>query len=229
MSPAEYKQLPNGSSAEKCFVKVIGKGFRTPFEAGSTAAKGANAETLVFGLSAKNLNHKYNLQLHEYTATAADPTTISASDFTAIDWTKFFYAKKSVSSACLPWFHKRLTYHATVYLRKKDKDDNSGIPTFMNDVNVFDLRTAHGQSVINYEHEFDVAPLKEKFTLTMPEKNTIYTGMRNVAFQTLKNAGDNNIQQTDVNFTCAHHWEATNVLKYNYKIEKDYLSYGTCH
>lgn len=194
MSPAEYTMLSKGASAEKCFVKVTGKGFHTPFETGSSTANGANADTLVFGVSAKNLNHMNNLQLHKYEATAAAPTVISSSEFTVIKWDNFFYAKKSAASACLPWIHKRLTHYATVYLGKKDKDDNYGISTFIYDVNQFDLRSAQGNPIINYKHEFDIAPLKEKFTLILPEKNTVYTGMHNAAFQKWENEGDNDIK-----------------------------------
>lgn len=142
------------------------------------------------------------------------------------DWTDFFYSKQSKASACLPWIHRRLTHYCTVNLGKNDTNDQ--IPTFMNEVNMFDLRTAKGEPVVNYEYEFDVAPLQDKYSLPLPENYTIYPGMRNCSFQKVTTDENDLMTQENIASLRSHHSLAGNHLKYHHKIEKkDYVTYGT--
>ena len=78
MTDAEYTNLPIGSYATKCRIRLTPIGYRLPFPTGDDKSTFANSQTLIQVAHAVVLENMMPVTVASYTATEADPVTIAS-------------------------------------------------------------------------------------------------------------------------------------------------------
>lgn len=77
MTDAEYTNLPIGSYATKCRIRLTPIGYRLPFPTGDDKSTYANSQTLIQVAHAVGLENMMPMTVASYTATESDPVTIA--------------------------------------------------------------------------------------------------------------------------------------------------------
>lgn len=226
MSPQEYGDLPFGARAIGCSVKVIPKGFRTPFQVNtSSVATAANSQMLQFAGTRIGANLTYNTIAIVPLGTAADPTKISDYQTAKSDaWTHNLYNSSSPAlfPACIVDSQRRLigAYAFPTSLESGVVTDNTtSWPMLMNDTNVFDVRTQVGIPVVNYSYQFKCAPLNFKLP---PFLNRFSMGVNQGAHQYQEHGGQ--MQQVTVDPTNGNLNRVNRLTTRNLGIADNYYS-----
>lgn len=179
MSPAEWNELPNTSRAISCHAKVIPKGFRAPFQTGTTISSAANSQMLVFGRTAQGMNLHFNGAYGTLSAIESNPTLPATyTTSTVPDWGLFFYGQGTTQATqevlcASTGLQKRLPEHLMLAM------SNTGtfnVPDTNSFIKTFDMRTQVGMPLENYHYEFGEGILKTGYRNQVISFDTVTIG-----------------------------------------------------
>lgn len=153
MNAIEFDELPTTSYAAKCRIRVTPLSYRTSFETASTNVGAANSQMPVNIMYAVGLNKIFPHGMAPYVGGLSDMKPTNTSSLSEADdnglWTPFLNGIRSLQSPAMrsyAYFPNSSNTLLSSDLSKHVTKEN--------------LITAKGHTVIDYEYNFKVSPLK---------------------------------------------------------------------
>jgi hypothetical protein len=151
MTVAEWNQLPLGSYATRCCIKVTPLGYRLPFTTNEATSTFANSQTLVQIVTNVGINTVTNCLLAQYTTDAADLTRPTGQVDTLVFGQLLYGSATDIGcNMGIPRHHNRYVCLVT----PKDSADSGSTPNLLNHVKIMNVNDVKGTPVINYAYNF---------------------------------------------------------------------------
>nr|ASU47552.1 ORF2 [Lone star tick densovirus 1] len=158
LTPYEFHDLPKGTFARQCKVKVTPLGYRLPFATGTAQAGFANSQLVVQCCSAVGLNKLIPMLEGPYKVNQSDMTSPqydeTEEDLTLHYVQKLYGVDNNTVPSCVG-VQRHYNNYTTICFPFKDT------PRLLEWMSIQDINMTKGNPIINYEYNFKCAPLKD--------------------------------------------------------------------
>nr|QTE03804.1 MAG: putative VP1 protein [Phoenicurus auroreus parvoviridae sp.] len=167
MTQTEWNNLPTGSTALDCTIKVTPVGYRLPFATNDTQSGYANSQTLVQVLDAVGLNTALNAIITGYTSEDTDFSKVTNQAAVNFDVLVRMLYGGATDIGC----NTGIARHNNFYFVSATPTGNC-TPNLMEYINIHNINDVKGTPLINYSYKFKEGLLKAPSTTQFKQVRT---------------------------------------------------------